>query len=737
MSKEEASEFLRGLTVLELGDGIAGGAAGSVLSSLGAEVTTVRRDGAAIHGLRPSAPGGRGESMLAALAAADKRVLPIGTEVDARSFQIVLDDRCDNRDRVERPSGYDSFMMKSDPGVWITISPFGLTGPQRDWVASDLTVAAASGMLAGVRDPVTQRPLKMAGNQAYLSAGHAAALAACHGLDASRRLERAVHVDLSAQEAALAMGPVLRVAQVLMGAGAAGGADRFGAPAGIFRCRDGFVHIMALEDHQWHALVTTLGSPVWTAEFREPEDRITRAAEVNERLEHHLADWGKAEAERRLQAAGVPATAMYAPADLAEVEQFETRGTFHSLTCNEISVRALRTPFVVSPAAVGSERPPLGLSGLQVTEVGHVLAVPLAGALLGAMGADVTKLEDTGRLDMYRRRGPYIDGMDGVEGSAYFAFVNHSKGSVLVSMDDSERLADALEGADVVIENLGPSRARRVGVDSARLVQQRPASLAVSSSGYGHTGPWSAYRVYAYNVHTCCGLAYLTHTESGEPPQIDIAWADLISGYALATVIAAWAIGGSRAGGAGVDFSMVELAVGRLNEYLAAASTSSSTAGDEAHSATDNPCPYAPQGVYYTDAEGQWIAISVISDDQWSALKKVLHDPAALRAPEFDAASSRAACQADLNRLLDKLLSTFSADYLERSFQDAGVSASVVATAERLVTDTHLADRQFFREVEHPLWGRRRLIGLPWRFVGHEPFSLGPPPQLGNRGSFV
>jgi crotonobetainyl-CoA:carnitine CoA-transferase CaiB-like acyl-CoA transferase len=731
---DSAAGFLGGLAVLELGDGIAGGAAGSVLRSLGADVTTVRRDEAILHRLRPEAPGGRRDSMLAVLFAAGKRVVPAGAQVDVETFDIVIDDRCDWGEGPRERGGWDAFASGRHVGAWVTISPFGSTGPRRDSIASDLTVSAASGLLAGVKDPVSQKPLKMAGHQAYLCAGHAAALAACHGLDASRGRGRCVHLDVSAQESALAMGPVLRVSQVLMGCGETGGAARFGAPAGVFRCRDGFVHIMAMEDHQWHALAGALGSPAWTAEFREPEDRITRAGQINEHLERHLADWGKAEAEERLQAAGVPATAMYGPADLIEVEQFEYRGTLESITHDATVVRTIRTPFRVAASPVDLDRAPLGLAGLRVAEIGHVLAVPLAGALLGAMGAAVTKLEDPVRLDMYRRRGPYIEGVDGLEGSAYFAFMNHSKTSALVAMDDPASVAAALDSADVVVENLGPRRARRVGVDAARLAGQKPASLAVSSSGFGHTGPWSAYRVYAYNVHTCCGLAYLTRTESGQPPQIDVAWADLISGFALATAIAAWAVGSSRSGGGAVDFSMVELAVNRFGEYLAAASVA---ADDEAHAPVDQPSPYAPQGIYRTAVDGEWITLSVSSDDQWSRLKKVLGEPARLTSSELDSAAVRSDRREELDRLLDGVLARFRADELEQSLQDVGIAASVVARPDDLVLDVHLADRGFFRPVEHPLWGSRRLIGLPWRFVGEEPFSLGPPPQLGGGGTFV
>jgi crotonobetainyl-CoA:carnitine CoA-transferase CaiB-like acyl-CoA transferase len=726
--------FLGGTTVLELGDGVAGGAAGSVLASLGAEVTTVVRPGASLHRLRPAAPaasgapGAPGESMLAVMLRAGKRTLAADASVDPDGFDVVIDDRCDTGVPAAGAS-VDRYGGRNGTGAWVTISPYGLTGPRSGRAASNLTVGAAGGLLSGVTDPVSKRPLEMAGQQAYLIVGHAGALAACHGVDLSRRLGRPVQIDLSAQEAVIAMGPVLGIAQAMMGCAAPGGAARFGAPAGLFRCRDGYVHIMAMEDHQWQALVAVLGKPEWTTEFADPELRITRAGEVCKLLEKHLAGWGKREAEERLQDGGVPATAMYGPADLVEVAQFRHRGAIQMAEWDGVQLPRVHSPFLIETTestGTTGPGPTRGIAGLEVAEIGHVLAVPLAGALLGAMGARVTKLEDPDRLDMYRRRGPYIEGLEGLEGSAYFAYMNHSKRSALVAMDDPGQLEAAIAGADVVIENLGPRRARRLGVDAAGLSKSRPGTLSVSSSGFGHTGPWSAYRVYAYNVHTCCGLAYLTRTATGVPPQIDVAWADLISGYALATVIAAWAVGTGGRQGAAVDFSMVELAVGRFNEFLAAASIP-----DHPDEVIDGAAPFSPHGVYRTAVEGRWIAVSVATDEQWSAFCRAVGDPAVLGGADYAKASSRVAHRRELDRLVDDLLSSLEPEELERSLQDGGVAASVVASAEQLVRDPHLAEREFFRPVEHPLWGRRHLIGLPWRLAGEAPFDLGPPPRLG------
>ena len=729
-----AAGFLKGVTVLEVGDGIAGGAAGSVLASLGADVIVLPRRDATVHRLRPSAPGGSGESMLAVLLQAGKRVLDPVAAVDACLFDVVIEDRCDGGGPTGA-SGPDEFTARGGTGSWVTISPFGLSGPKRDWLGSDLTIGASGGLLSGVTDATSGRPLKMAGNQACLIAGHAGALATCHGLDLARRLGRPVQIDVSAQEAAIAMGPVLGIAQVMMGCTGAGGAGRFGGPTGLFRCRDGYVQIMAMEDHQWQALVAALGSPEWAEKFRDPALRITRATEVNERLEERLADWGKEETEERLQAAGVPTTAMYGPDELIGVPQFHARGSMRVVEWEGASVLAVKSPFRIDatgPAAAS----PRGIAGLAVAEMGHVLAVPLAGALLGAMGARVTKLEDPDRLDMYRRGGPYVEGSEGLEGSAYFAYMNHSKASVLVKTDDADQMAAATANADVVIENMGPRRARRVGVDAAGLFARRPGTLSVSSSGYGHTGPWSGYRVYAYNVQTCCGLAYLTRTVSGEPPQIDIAWADLISGYALATAIAAWAVGPKGPQGAAVDFSMVELAVSRFNEFLAATSLPEQTVLDDPHAPLDSAAPFSPQGIYRTAIDGQWIALSVGSDEQWAAFRKAVGDPVALREADLRTAPSRFAHQFELNRIIDDHLSLFRPDEIEHLLHESAVPAAVVASAGQLAHDRHLEEREFFREVEHPLWGRRRLVGLPWRLAGEKPFDLGPPPQLGNAGSF-
>jgi len=735
--------FLDGVNVAELGGGLAGSAACAVLGSLGASVTKTPGRPLSVEGLEPAVLDAAGGpiSLLSLLLDEGKAHAPSSGQGsladDLSEFQVVV---CD---RVQGTTGhvphsvedYLAFVEVRNPGVWVTISAHGLRGPNCQWTGTELTVAAAGGVLDAVTDPQTHQPIKFAGNQALITAGHVAALATCHGLDRVLNGRARVHVDVSAQEAVIGTGPVLRCAHVLLDCAGDVGARRYGAPAGLFPCRDGLVRISAMEDHQWQALVRALGDPEWARSFVTSASRIERADAIDAELSAVTAQMDKAECEQVLQRYGVPATAMYSPEELLRCPQFAARDCLGTADVGGRTVTKMDRPFQTTMgarcAATAEAGDPVGLSGLRVAEASHVLAVPLAGALLGAMGAAVTKLEDPERLDMYRRRGPYIGGTPGPNRSAYFAFMNHSKRSMVIDMEgDPDAVRAVLDASDVVIENFGPSRARRVGLDAAGVAASRPSMLSISSSGYGHVGPWSAYRAYAYNLQTACGLAYLTRTSSGEPAEIDVAWADLISGFFIATIVAAWAVGPRSTRGAAVDFSMAELIVGRFNEYLAAASAGIPGGGPE--DGTNHQPPFVPNAAYPSREGRRLVAISVLSEEQWGSLKAVLGDPVELKGPHFASASSRRAHQAELDRALGALTARRDGAELAGELQAAGVSASPVMTPETLVTDAHLGQRQFFAEVAHLEWGPRRIIGVPWQIYGEGALPLTSAPDLGN-----
>jgi crotonobetainyl-CoA:carnitine CoA-transferase CaiB-like acyl-CoA transferase len=160
----------------------------------------------------------------------------------------------------------------------------------------------------------------------------------------------------------------------------------------------------------------------------------------------------------------------------------------------------------------------------------------------------------------------------------------------------------------------------------------------------------------------------------------------------------------------GLDFAMADLVVSHFNDAIAAASLGLDV--DDVGDRANELAPYGPNGVYPT-TDG-WIAISVDGDAQVAMLDEVLGASA-------DDATIGSATKG------------WEAAQLAGALRASGICAEPVATAADLVTSPQLAGRGFLGMVEHPEWGPRRLVGIPWQPYGGPAFPLGTPPALDPR----
>jgi crotonobetainyl-CoA:carnitine CoA-transferase CaiB-like acyl-CoA transferase len=674
VTRDLSTQFLAGVRVLQLGDGIAGSAATALLADLGAAVSKpaaprVRRAGPVLE-----SPGGDVPAVDIVL---DRRKRVIRTDTD-------ISEELRQADIVVVDGAPDPII--GGRTVLVTLTPFGLDGPQAGLPSNELLAQASGGLLATIQDD-DGNLVPAPGHVALKSAGAMAALAALHGLDRSRRLMESVHVDVSVQEAVIATAALPECAHIMYRCPGRAGSGRYLAPSGVFTCRDGLVRITAVENHQWRGLLTAFGTPDWAAGLDERPARIENADLINARVSEWTAERDKADCAATLQANGVPSTPVNLPAELLTSPQLLHRGSLTTVRHGDKDIPVLGAPWRTDLGAVG-ERHRGGLTGLRIAELTHVLAGPIIGALLGGMGATVVRLEDPERLDIYRRSGPFADGVAGIERGAYFAIANHSKRSLLINTASAaDDVANVLEDADVLIENVGWTRLKRVGVDPAALAAS--GRLVVRVSGFGSDGPLAGYRVYANNVQAYGGLAGLTVGADGRPARLGTVLADPLSSVVSAVVIAAWALGADTKRGAVVDVSMAEVVASTVSEFVTADATDSGP-----HDRSMN------RGVYRC-ADDRWVAVEVRSAD-------------------------------DLDHVRE-LAATGMADQVADRLAGAGLQAAVVRRADELVTDKHLAARGFFPEIAHPdpMIGTARIVGLPWRFAGEGPLTLGPPPALG------
>lgn len=447
-----------------------------------------------------------------------------------------------------------------------------------------------------------------------------------------------------------------------------------------------------------------------------------------------------------LQEQGVPATPVNSPADLLDSPHLAARKFFRTVELD--NGQPIRVPEVPMTFDVGSEPieelgaksymrdGTLTTSGrysicdLEVAEFGHVLAVPLAGSWLGMMGARDTRIEETRRLDLYRRRGPFADGIAGPNRSGYFIAANHSKDNLVVDSDEPDdclaTIGRLVDRSDVLLENLGEARLQRLGVSKRGAREERAQRLWVSCSGLGGSGPQSHYKTYGHNLHAYGGLVFLTRGPDNELVDLGTAWADPLSGIAIATAVAAWALSENRPTCV-IDVSMAEVVASNLAEYIAQASYPSN---ERWHSAEERK---SFGGTYECGESGNLIALCISTDEEWRSLLKLFGDPSELDR-DFDWLMNRSN-QQEANLLLGSCFAHLEAYPLAVELQNIGICAFPVWAARDLVQDRHLKQRHFFPIVEQPELGKRSVIGIPWQFVGEQPITPGPAPILRNEAS--
>jgi crotonobetainyl-CoA:carnitine CoA-transferase CaiB-like acyl-CoA transferase len=719
---------LSGISVAEVGASVAAAATGARLRDLGATVTCYRPTAPqpASPAGRPS-PGdnlsrvrleilGRGKAVRTAGPALEEVLAPV---IDADI--TLLDLAATDIEPLMTDRGhYGRLVERLNRHVWLSISPFGLEGPLSHFRGCELTFAASGGCLHGTHPTAGRRPTGLPGAQASYSTAQVAVLAALHGLDTLRHDGAPIHLDVSAQESVLVATELLACTAELMHA-SRGGSERTGPPRGLYPCKDGFVHILLFSDRQWLGLRRALGDPDWAAAIITVADRTARAAQIDQALSAWTAAQTKAECARALQISGVPAAPLNSPGDLRCDDGLRSRGFFNRAPGSWPYPPAPARTLVSLPGPRAGAAPATpGLRGLRILECGHVLAVPYAAAILGAMGAEVLRVDDTVRPDAYLSNGPYVDDAAGLGRSCYFLAVNHSKRrAVFDAGSGGDRLRALIGGADVLLENWGQSRYRRLLEPHAAAADD--ATLTVNSSGYGHTGANSSWRAYAYNIHAYAGATFLASQRAGAPAELEGAWADLATGLEIAILVAAWAVGPRPAGRTVIDLSMAEVIASHFAEFLAAPDSASPRSGSPDAGPAEH-CPTghdrdAPHGVYAAEHGQAWIAVAVASQREWTDLCQIAEAAELAGHPLFATSSDRLANRDALDRAIRALFYPMQADDLAGRLQAAGIRACPVWAGSELAHSEHLADRLMFPELDLPVVGRQRLIGIPWRFV--------------------
>ena len=762
--------------VLELGSGFSAAYAGKLLGDHGADVVKVESPEGDTTRKRGPFPGNRNDPEQSGTFLAlnlNKRgvCLDLDTEngrAELRKLIHWADILVHNYSRLPAWAlGLDPATLKAERPdlVALSITPFGNTGPYRDFVAEDITVANAGGwanLCPRTHTDPSLPPLKVFGNQAAMMAGIAGATAALATFRDARRSGVGDYIDLS-EQAYIASGLE----------GAIPGYTYQGVvrrryelnPWGTFDAQDGPILMLCMEESQWERIVEFMGHPEWTEleMFANQRTRHQNYDAIIHFYQEFISDWNAFELfhagqARRICLAPVmnfeqvasdehlrardgfvtvdhPETGpveYLAPAVLTTSGRAEIRRPAPRLGEHNAEVLANARPASRKDTAAASEAR-LPLDGVRVVDLSWVWAGPFAAMHLAHLGAEVIRCESSTRPDLYRRGG-ISNPPDGMEPSlnraGMFNQWNQGKKSVAVDLSDPrgiEIVKGFVAESDVVVQNFGTGVMARLGLGYEELKRINPRIILASISGYGQVGPYREYLAYGPALVPLTGLASVTGFIGGKPDLFGPSIPDPTAGMTAAWAVVSALDQRERTGvGDHLDISLWEatgvLAIEAWMQY-AFDGTQPDRMG--------NRDPWmAPHGCFACRGEDEWVSIACTGDTEWKRLAALI-DPALAGDERFLTLEARKQNEDALQEIVSAW--TAGKDRWEVTWllQAQRVAAFPSFTTEDIVRDPHLNSRGFIERLLHPEVGRMAHVGVPWLHDQRPNGVRAPAPCLG------
>jgi crotonobetainyl-CoA:carnitine CoA-transferase CaiB-like acyl-CoA transferase len=668
--------------------------------------------------------------------------------------------------------------------ICVSITPFGVAGPKRDWAASDLTLWAAGGPLHPHRDSEGP-PLRISVPQAWLHGAADAAAGALIALFARHRTGRGQGVDISVQQS------VTPATLSWIAAAAVGheGYNMFpppppGATAALrgpkWRVADGLVELGvgggpggARSNHlfAWMreagALPDRFADFDWTTvPMRVPPGDPLEAivADARDAIAAFLAPRAKAELLKEAIARKLLLAPVNTIADLLASEHYRARGCFETVDEGG-AARILPGRFALGPAGMfAPARPAPGLgehndevfgerrttyparpgtgdaegreaapqrpfAGLKVLDLAWVVAGPALGRALADFGATVVRVESSTRVETARLMGPFPGGQPDVQRGALYDTYNAGKLGLALDLARPEGQAvarDLAMWADVLVESFIPGQMARWGLAPADLRAANPGLIVVSTSLMGQTGPASALSGYGNVGAAMAGFQGLVGREGETPIGPYGPYTDFIGPrFGLVALLAT--LDHRRATGEGcwLDVSQAEAGLQFLSPQIA----ETAATGRVAEAIGNRDPAFAPHGVFRCAGDDAWVAIAVRDDGEWARLAALIGGEALDGA--FATLAGRKAAEDRLEALVEAWTLGRGAAEVETRLQALAIPAHRAATSADMVADPQLIARGHFVRLPHPLGGDSVIEASRFQLSDTPPRYDRPAPHFG------
>ncbi len=345
------------------------------------------------------------------------------------------------------------------------------------------------------------------------------------------------------------------------------------------------------------------------------------------------------------------------------------------------------------------------LKGITVVTLEHAIAAPFATRQLADLGARVIKIERRGSGDFARGYDQRVGGL-----SSHFVWTNRSKESLTLDLKNPEAAAVleqlVIEKADVLVQNLAPGAAARLGMGYERLSAIKPGLIVCDISGYGddlnNPGPYRDKKAYDLLIQSEAGFVSVTGTEA-EPCKAGPSIADISAGmYAYSNILAALMQRSQTGRGQRIDISMLE----SLTEWTSyplyyayeGATQPARTGASHATIYPYGPFPVGPE------EKGTYVMLGLQNEREWASFcDKVLCQPELASESRFSANFKRVAEREALRKIIVDAFAELSVSEVEARLENAQIANARLNSMADVWAHPQLAARKRWTKVGSPI----------------------------------
>lgn len=336
------------------------------------------------------------------------------------------------------------------------------------------------------------------------------------------------------------------------------------------------------------------------------------------------------------------------------------------------------------------------LDGITVISLEHAIAAPFCTRQLADMGARVIKIERPGVGDFARGYDERVHGL-----SSHFVWTNRSKESLTLDLkhpDAAEVMQRLLESADVLVQNLAPGAADRLGLSFDALHAKHPKLIVCDISGYGEGGPYERKKAYDLLIQSESGFVSVTGSPDA-PAKAGCSISDIAAGmYAYSSILNALLLRQRTGLGSRLDVSMLESMVEWMG-YPMYYAFEGATPPQRAGAAHATIYPYGPFPV----GDGATIMLGLQNEREWRVFcERVLNQPALADDERFASNSRRAANRDSLRALIVQAFAELTIDQVTDRLENAQIANARVNDMKDVWAHPQLQARDRWREVGSP-----------------------------------